>query len=64
MWGVGGTTSVIKAETVMQDSFKTRAFPGGSQKALGALGCHGDRTLPILPARGRRREGGIGAPPG
>lgn len=29
---------IRKAETVMQDSFRTRAFSGGSQKALGSLG--------------------------
>lgn len=55
--GGGGTASVIEAETVMQDSFKTRAFPGGSQKALGALGCHGDGTLPALACQ--REEGGV-----
>lgn len=54
--GGAGADWVIKAETVTQESFKTRAFSGGSQKALGSLGFPWRLALPALPARGRRGE--------
>ena len=68
MWGEGGGQCrawIRKAETVMQDSFKTRAFSGGSQKALGSLGlpwrqgsaCHreeGGRVGYRWPCPGKR----------
>ena len=65
VWGEDGGQCrawIRKAETVMRDSFKTRAFSGGSQKVLGSLGlpwrqgsaCHreeGEGGVQVAPPR-------------